>query len=232
MRGLFGFLRSLGGPTRAKAARLQTKSDRSDGEVRERLIRRVLSTIRNNSILLCGGAGSGKTSILLDLKDRLSSGGDPATEFFPAYLNLDGVPEHLLFATVADAVLEQLTFAPPTKVERYGSDYGHRELVGDFRQVIRTLTESTTRSARLVLLVDRIDQLNTYDPRTTQRVRGLFMTSLDGGLVMVATAVEIDKRWEQEGSPWYNFFEEIALPEPPAAGVGGVGDRATMTPNE
>ena len=31
------------------------------------------------------------------------------------------------------------------------------------------------------------------------------------GLVMVASAVEIDKHWEQEGSPWYNFFEEIEL---------------------
>jgi hypothetical protein len=38
------------------------------------------------------------------------------------------------------------------------------------------------------------------------------MASLDGNLVMVATAVEIDKQWEQEGSPWYNFFEEIEVP--------------------
>ena len=40
------------------------------------------------------------------------------------------------------------------------------------------------------------------------------MASFDGSLVMVATAVAIDKRWEQEGSPWYNFFEEIDLPPP------------------
>jgi hypothetical protein len=69
-----------------------------------------------------------------------------------------------------------------------------------------------TGQARLVLLVDGIDELNHYAPRTTQRVRSLFMAGLDGHLVMVATAVAIDKRWEQEGSPWYNFFEEIELP--------------------
>jgi len=38
------------------------------------------------------------------------------------------------------------------------------------------------------------------------------MAGLDGNLVMVATAIEIDKQWDQEGSPWYNFFEEIELP--------------------
>jgi len=61
------------------------------------------------------------------------------------------------------------------------------------------------------LLVDGIDELNHYDPRTTQRVRSLFMASLAENLVMVASAVEIDKHWEQEGSPWYNFFEEIEI---------------------
>jgi hypothetical protein len=37
------------------------------------------------------------------------------------------------------------------------------------------------------------------------------MASLAENLVMVASAIEIDKHWEQEGSPWYNFFEEIEL---------------------
>jgi hypothetical protein len=122
------------------------------------------------------------------------------------------VPESLVFATVADAVLGQLAFAPPNKVARFGPDYGHRHLANDFRAVIRTLGECGPKQARLVLLVDGIDELNHYAPRTTQRVRSLFMASLAENLVMVASAVEIDKHWEQEGSPWYNFFEEIDLP--------------------
>ena len=109
-------------------------------------------------------------------------------------------------------MLGQLSFASPTKVERFGASYSHRDLAKDFRSVIRTLRESSVTEIRLVLLVDGIDELNTYDPRTTQRVRSLFMASLDGSLVMVATAVEIDKHWDQEGSPWYNFFEEIEVP--------------------
>ena len=136
---------------------------------------------------------------------------DPAMDFYPVYIDLHGVPERLLFATVADAVLGQLAFAPPSKVLRFGSDYSHRDLANDFRGVILSLSERSLKRARLVLLVDSIDELNHYDPRTTQRVRSLFMASLAENLVMVASAVEIDKDWEQEGSPWYNFFEEIEL---------------------
>ena len=189
----------------------------------EQLIHRVLSTIHNNSILLCGDPRSGKTALLLHLKERLSAGGDPSTVFFPVYIDLRRVAEPLLFASVADAVLAQLGCGRPDRVERFGREYGHRDLANDLRRTLRMLGRRTTQIARLVLLVDGIDALNHYHPRTTQRVRSLFMASLDGNLVMVATAVAIDKRWEQEGSPWYNFFEEIELPSP--------GRRARMTGN-
>ena len=178
------------------------------------MIRRILSSIPNNSILLSGRAGTGKTSILLYLKGRLMADEDLALDFYPVYIDLHGVAEDVLFATVADAVLGQLEFAPPSKVERFGSDYGHRDLSRDFRSVIRVLQKRSPRPAKLVLLVDGIDELNNYEPRTTQRVRSLFMASLAESLVMVASAVEIDKHWDQEGSPWYNFFEEIEISPP------------------
>jgi Cdc6-like AAA superfamily ATPase len=185
-------------------------------EEREQFIRRILSTIHNNSILLCGGPGTGKTSLLLHLKERLSASGDPATKFFPVYIDLHDVPERLLFATVANAVTQQLAPMPILSHADWspasGSVYGHRDLAKDFRSVLRTLKDRSTGQARLVLLIDDIDELNNYAPRTAQRVRSLFMASFDGSLVMVASAVKIDKHWEQEGSPWYNFFEEIELP--------------------
>ena len=177
----------------------------------ERLVRRILSSIHNNSIVLIGPAGTGKTSILLYLKGSLREAENTATDFYPVYIDLHGVTENVLFANVADAVLGQLAFAPPSKVERFGSDYDHRDLSRDFRSVIRVLQERNARPARLVLLVDGIDELNHYQPRTTQRVRSLFMAGLSESLVMVASAVEIDKHWEEEGSPWYNFLEEIEM---------------------
>jgi Cdc6-like AAA superfamily ATPase len=184
----------------------------SEEEGRELLVRRILSTISNNSILLYGRPGSGKTPILLHLKGRLATHEDPDTVFYPVYIDLGGVPENLLFATVADAVLGQLAFAPPSKARRSGPAYGHRELSNDLRAVIKTLAQSTNKRPRIVLLVDRIDEFNQFDPRTTQRLRSLFMTNLAENLVMVASAIEIDKQWEQEGSPWFNFFEEIVIP--------------------
>jgi len=210
-RALARLVRSLGRRVFGDDPPQSSAAEGLEAEAREQLIRRILSSIHNNSILLCGRRESGKTSILLYLKGRLTADAGSTTEFFPVYIDLHGVPEHLLFATVADAVLGQLAFAPPSKVARFGSDYGHRDLANDFRGVILTLAERSTKRARLVLLVDGIDELNHYDPRTTQRVRSLFMAGLAENLVMVATAVEINKRWDQEGSPWYNFFEEIEL---------------------
>jgi energy-coupling factor transporter ATP-binding protein EcfA2 len=211
VRALSRFVRRLGEQVSGEAgARRSLPGDVETAEF-ERLIRRIVSSIHNNSILLCGGAGCGKTSILLSLKGCLADVEDPAVNFHPVYIDLHGVPENLLFATVADAVLGQLAFAPPSKVARFGPDYGHRDLANDFRGVIRVLKERSQKPARLVLLVDGIDELNHYNPRTTQRVRSLFMASLSESLVMVGSAVEIDKHWEQEGSPWYNFFEEIEL---------------------
>jgi Cdc6-like AAA superfamily ATPase len=205
------FFRRLGRSSRNDDSPRLSTTDCLVADERQQLIRRILSSIPNNSILLSGRTGTGKTSILLYLKGRLMADEDLALDFYPVYIDLHGVAEDLLFATVADAVLGQLAFAPPSKVERFGPDYGHRDLARDFRGVIRALKERSQKPARLVLLVDGIDELNHYNPRTTQRVRSLFMASLSESLVMVASAVEIDKHWEQEGSPWYNFFEEIEL---------------------
>ena len=127
------------------------------GEERQQLIRRILSSIHNNSILLSGPIGTGKTSILLCLKGCLADAEDPAMDFYPVYIDLHGVAEDLLFATVADAVLGQLAFAPPSKVARFGCDYGHRDLARDLRGGIRVLQERSQNPARLTLLVDGID---------------------------------------------------------------------------
>jgi hypothetical protein len=211
-RALTRLFRRLWGGDYEKCSSPRFAGSGTEQVERAQLIRRIQSSIHNNSILLRAGPGSGKTSILLHLKGCLADAEDPVMDFYPVYIDLRGVPEDLLFATVADAVLDQLAFAPPSKVSRFGSDYGHRDLANDFRAVIRTLAAQSPKQARLVLLVDDIDELNDYHPRTTQRVRSLFMASLAESLVMVASAVEIDRHWEQEGSPWYNFFEEIEIP--------------------
>jgi hypothetical protein len=71
--------------------------------------------------------------------------------------------------------------------------------------------KGTPRAVRLVLLIDEVDELNHYDPRVNQKLRSLFMKSFAENLVAVVAGVRIRKEWEREGSPWYNFFEEVAV---------------------
>jgi hypothetical protein len=62
-----------------------------------------------------------------------------------------------------------------------------------------------------VLLLDEIDELNGYSHRINQRLRSLFMRSFADQLVAVAAGVGIAREWDHEGSPWYNFFEELEV---------------------
>jgi len=215
VKSLAQFLRHHGRGDRSDALALRPGRDGATIPGREQLIRRILGTIHNNSILLLGDSGIGKTSVLLELRDGLGMVESPSHVFFPVYIDMRHVPERQLFAAVADAILRQLT-QPSGRRRVMGTapgrtGYDHRDLARDVRGVIRALGRTSRKQIRLVLLVDGIDEINTYDPRTAQKVRSLFMAGFSENLVMVASAIEIDRRWEQEGSPWYNFFEEIRL---------------------
>lgn len=180
---------------------------------RERLIDRVLQTIHNNSLLLYGERRIGKTSVMHHLKKRLENLQDPDYDFYPVYIDLQGVPEERFFQTIAEdlfhelgAELEDLHSTPPSE-----GDYSYRELVRDMQRVLKALRKKSQKNVRVVLLMDEVDALNEYDPRVNQRLRSLFMKSFAEHLVTVVSGVEIKKHWEGEGSPWYNFFEEIEV---------------------
>ncbi|MDH3469626.1 MAG: AAA-like domain-containing protein, partial [Gammaproteobacteria bacterium] len=90
-------------------------------------------------------------------------------------------------------------------------EYTYRDFVRDVHAVIKTLKKRSTKKIKLVLLIDEVDELNDYNPRINQKLRSLFMKNFAENLVAVVSGVEIKKRWEREGSPWYNFFEEIEV---------------------
>ncbi len=180
---------------------------------RRQLVDRILQTIHNNSLLLYGERRIGKTSIQHQLKRRLIDIDDPHFAFRPVYIDLQGTPQEQFFWTIARDIAEELT---PTLeglaiTGSTPSNYGYRDLLGDVRLIIRYLQEKSPKTVKLVLLIDEVDELNEYDPRINQRLRSLFMKNFAENLVAVVSGVEIKKRWEREGSPWYNFFEEIEV---------------------
>jgi len=182
---------------------------------REKLVERILQTIHNNSLLLYGERRIGKTSLQHHLRRRLQQLEDPDYDFYPVYVDLQGTPESQFFATLAEDVFHDL--APLLGDMGPGDDldpesaYGYRDLVRDLRRVIKALEERGPKQVKLVLLIDEVDELNAYDPRINQRLRSLFMKSFAENLVAVVSGVEIRKQWDKEGSPWYNFFEEIEV---------------------
>jgi tetratricopeptide (TPR) repeat protein len=180
---------------------------------RRELVDRILQTIHNNSLLIYGERRIGKTSIQHQIKKRLHKLDDPLYEFHPVYVDLQGTPETLFFQTIAEDIFQEL--APVLGGLQPGSDvsgdYSYRDFVRDVRAILKTLKKRTTRKVKLVLLIDEVDELNDYDPRINQKLRSLFMKSFAESLVAVVSGVEIKKHWEREGSPWYNFFEEVEV---------------------
>ncbi len=180
---------------------------------RDHLVDRILQTVHNNSLLLYGERRIGKTSLQHHLKKRLLKLDDPEYDFFPAYVDLQGTPEDKFFATLAEDTFHDLGtvlggLEPSLTGDR---GYTHRDLVRDLRRVIKVLKAKSSKKVKLVLLIDEVDELNEYDPKINQKLRSLFMKSFAENLVAVVSGVAIKKQWQREGSPWYNFFEEIEV---------------------
>ena len=180
---------------------------------RRELVDRILQTIHHNSLLIYGERRIGKTSIQHQLRTRLRALEDPQYEFHPVYVDLQGTPEARFFRTIAEDIYHQL--GPVLEGLAPGSDltgpYGYRDFVRDIHAVFKVLRARTSKKVKLVLLIDEVDELNDYDPRINQKLRSLFMKDFSENLVAVVSGVQIKKQWEMEGSPWYNFFEEIEV---------------------
>jgi tetratricopeptide (TPR) repeat protein len=174
------------------------------------LVDRVLATIPNNSLLLLGERRIGKTSMLQQLALRLPDLDHPRYCFVPVPIDLQGVPEGAFFATLAEAIGEATGDAAMAAARSAGG-YDSRELMRDLRRVLPGISCPDGRTAKLVLLIDEIDELNGYSHRINQRLRSLFMRSFADQLVAVAAGVGIAREWDHEGSPWYNFFEELEV---------------------
>ncbi len=182
---------------------------------REALIERILQTVHNNSLLLYGERRIGKTSIQHHLKRRLESLQDPTFVFYPVFIDLQGTPEERFFATLAEETFQELEphlgGLQPSGDFTDPATYAYREFLHDMRHIVRTLKQKNSKRIKIVLLIDEVDELNRYDPKVNQKLRSFFMKTFAESLTAVVSGVQIRKHWELEGSPWYNFFEEVKV---------------------
>ncbi len=182
---------------------------------REALLRRVINSLHNNSLLLHGPRRIGKTSLLHQLKKRLENENDPHYFFVPVYIDLQGTPEDRFFSVlmhdIADGCESYVREKPDLSIYRESGEYSARDFNRDIKTVLKLLNGQRQKTLKLVLLIDEVDELNGYSAKTNQKLRSIFMKTFAENLVAVMAGTHIRKRWEREGSPWYNFFEEIAV---------------------
>jgi hypothetical protein len=183
---------------------------------REKLLNRILNTLHNNSLMIYGPRRIGKTSLQHQLKRRLHNLNDPEFHFIPVLIDLQGTSENRFFATMMEEVLEacksQVNGEARFRVVDKNGDYGGRDFSRDIKQLLKILKSRIKKKLKLVLLIDEVDELNKYSEQVNQRLRSVFMKTFAENLVAVMSGAYIRKSWESEGSPWYNFFEEIEVP--------------------
>lgn len=183
---------------------------------REKLIKRILNTIHNNSLMIYGPRRIGKTSMQHQLRQRLEKLDDPVYHFIPVMIDLQGSSEEQFFAVLMEEIIEacksNLNGNTSFKITDRQNDYTSRDFGKDLKKLLQSLKSEEEKKLKLVLLIDEVDELNKFSERVNQKLRSVFMKTFAENLVAVMSGAHIRKNWESEGSPWYNFFEEIEVP--------------------
>ncbi len=181
---------------------------------RERLMARIMNVLHHNSLMITGERRIGKTTFMYHLKKALHRDDQTDYQFFPVFTDLQGVPEHGFFHAVMADVVDSLTLTPTTLAAlrwREEGAYDGRDFAHDLQRVVEELKTRTPKKVKLALLIDEVDVLNEYSERINQRLRSIFMKTFSEHLVAIMSGVGIRRAWKSEGSPWYNFFDEIVV---------------------
>jgi tetratricopeptide (TPR) repeat protein len=180
---------------------------------RQKLLARILNVLHHNSLMITGERRIGKTSFLHHLKRALETDEGTEYQFFPVTTDLQGVPEESFFHAVMSDVVEGLRpkNLDALRFRQESEAYEGRDFSHDLQRMVEELATRTTRKVKLALLIDEVDVLNEYSERINQRLRSIFMKTFSEHLVAVMSGVGIKRIWKSEGSPWYNFFDEIEL---------------------
>ena len=182
---------------------------------RRKLLARIMNVLHHNSLMITGERRIGKTTLLYQLKKALEADDTTEYRFFPVFIDLQGVDENTFFQSVMADTIEAVRLSPEgaaglrfrsEHTEYHGRDFSH-----DLQRIVEELKRRTPKKVKLALLIDEVDVLNSYSERINQRLRSIFMKTFSEHLVAIMSGVGVKRIWTSEGSPWYNFFDEIEL---------------------
>lgn len=177
---------------------------------RSPILKQILNALHNNSLMIFGERRIGKTSFLHRLDKLLPEMEDPAYEFIPVFIDLQGVQEDDFFTTLdheINQVLDTRGIALAEPEERLNA----RRFTSRLRKSIGELKKQCRKKPKLVLLLDEVDVMNSFSEQTNQQLRSVFMKGFAEHIAAIMAGIHINTRWKSEGSPWYNFFEQIEL---------------------
>ena len=183
---------------------------------RENILKAILNTVHNNSVLIYGERRIGKTSILFKLHRALAQLDHATCTFYPVFISLQGTPESKFFATLAHDILNayDILNACPNSAELpliYTpgiSDYDTASFSWDMQYLTKHLTEVSSRPPKIVLLLDEIDTLNDYDLNTNLQLRNIFTGPLHAYFSAIMAGYELREDWPSTTSPPFNYLSQ------------------------
>ena len=196
---------------------------------RHELLERIVGTLHNNSIMIHGERRIGKTTLLYQLAKVLRQVVDAEYWFVPVFIDLEGTTEQRLFHLLIEEITQGVGALPDLSADERGilddlifqrpdvDAYTDREFSRDLRAIIRLVEEygghhAPGRNVRLILLMDEMDTLSNFDHLYQQQLRRIFMRDFASTVGAVVAGIQISKEWDRVESPWFNLFNEIAIP--------------------
>ena len=185
---------------------------------RDELLHRIFNALHQNSIMIYGERRTGKTTLLYQLAEQLRQADDPEWAFIPVYMDLEGTSQdrffHVLIETIW-GVLQAYVLDRPSGllfIESPPEGYTDREFTADLRLILDSVKDAVApRKARVILLLDEMDVVSSYDTVVQQQLRRIFMSPLAANLGAVVAGIQISRTWDRLESPWYNMFNEMPL---------------------
>jgi hypothetical protein len=197
---------------------LITMPDRYIG--RQHILDTVLGKLTTSSFYIYGEKRIGKTSLLLQLKQRLLQRNRMQHErrYVPVFRNMQDLPEAQFWLYLVRSIAAEMPALPAALLALSERTAGYDDLdaESDLELLVNHMQQSDGASTAhsqhvcIVLLLDEVDTLQRYDPAVRQRFRA-FCQHMQRHMRVVLAGVLPPHGDATETSPWYNIFEPLSL---------------------